>query len=57
MATPFGRIPPMTTTPDLFRAHAIAHGLSREELQADPFLQFQDWFEAAIAIVNQYLKV
>ena len=47
----------MTTTPDLFRAHAIAHGLSREELQADPFLQFQDWFEAAIATVYQYLRV
>ncbi len=39
----------MTTTPELFRAHAMAHGLSREELKADPFLQFQDWFEAAIA--------
>ncbi len=39
----------MTTTPELFRAHAMAHGLSLEELKADPFLQFQDWFEAAIA--------
>ena len=39
----------MTTTPELFRAHAMAHGLSREELKADSFLQFQDWFEAAIA--------
>ena len=47
----------MTTTPEPFRARAMAHGLSREELKADPFLQFQDWFEAAIAIVNQYLRV
>ncbi len=37
----------MTTTTELFRAHAMAHGLSRGELKADPFLQFQDYFEAA----------
>lgn len=47
----------MTMTPELFRAHAIAHGLSREEPKADPFLQFQNWVEAAIATVYQYLKV
>ena len=46
----------MTTTPELFRAHAMAHGLSREELKADPFLQIQDWFEAAIATVYQFPK-
>lgn len=39
----------MTTTPEIFRAHAMAQGLSREELNADPFHQFQDWFEAANA--------
>ena len=46
----------MTTTPELFRAHAMAQGLSREELQADPFLQFQEWFEAAIATVYEFPK-
>jgi len=39
----------MTTTPEDFRAHTMAHGLSREALNPDPFRQFQDWFEAAIA--------
>ncbi len=39
----------MTTTPELFRAHAMAQGLAREELNPDPFRQFQDWFETAIA--------
>ncbi len=39
----------MTTTPELFRAQAMAHGLAREELHPDPFRQFQDWFETAIA--------
>ena len=56
MAAYSSRNPSMTTTPELFRAHAMAHGLSREELKADPFLQFQDWFEAAIATFYQYLK-
>ncbi len=39
----------MTTTPERFRAQAMAHGLAREELHPDPFRQFQDWFETAIA--------
>ncbi len=43
----------MTTTPELFRAHAMAHGLSREELKAGPFLQFQDWFERPSPPVSQ----
>jgi len=39
----------MTTTPEIFRDRAMAQGLSREELDADPLRQFQAWFEAAIA--------
>lgn len=39
----------MTMTPEAFRARAMARGLAREDLEADPLRQFQDWFEAAIA--------
>nr|WP_041603776.1 pyridoxamine 5'-phosphate oxidase [Thioflavicoccus mobilis] len=35
--------------PDEFRTQAMARGLLHEDLEADPFLQFQDWFETAIA--------
>ena len=31
----------MTTTPEIFRDRAMAQGLSREELDADPLRQFQ----------------
>jgi pyridoxamine 5'-phosphate oxidase len=39
----------MTTTPEAFRAHAMEHGLSRDELDRNPIRQFQQWFEDAIA--------
>ena len=39
----------MTTAPEAFRAYSMAHGLSRDELDPDPFRQFQVWFEEAIA--------
>jgi pyridoxamine 5'-phosphate oxidase len=39
----------MTTSPEAFRAHAMEQGLSRNELDPNPFRQFQQWFEDAIA--------
>lgn len=39
----------MTTTPEAFRARAMTTGLARAELDPDPFVQFQQWFEDAIA--------
>jgi pyridoxamine 5'-phosphate oxidase len=39
----------MQVNPETFRAAAMAHGLSEAELDADPILQFQRWFEDAIA--------
>ncbi len=39
----------MTITPEAFRAQAMARGLSRAELEADPIRQFQHWYEEAIA--------
>jgi len=39
----------MTTTPEAFRTRAMERGLSRDELDRDPFRQFQQWFEDAIA--------
>ena len=39
----------MTTTPEAFRARAMEHGLAEQELNPDPLLQFQQWFEEAIA--------
>jgi pyridoxamine 5'-phosphate oxidase len=39
----------MSTTPAEFRAHAMAHGLSSDELDQDPIRQFQTWFEEAVA--------
>lgn len=36
-------------TPEAFRAQAMAHGLSRTELAADPICQFQYWYQEAIA--------
>jgi pyridoxamine 5'-phosphate oxidase len=36
-------------TPEAFRGHAMEQGLTRDELPASPFLQFQRWFEEAIA--------
>jgi len=39
----------MTTTPETFRARAMAHGLSRAQLETDPILQFQHWYQEAIA--------
>jgi pyridoxamine 5'-phosphate oxidase len=38
----------MTTTPEAFRAHAMEHGLSDDELDPSPIRQFQHWFEEAI---------
>jgi len=38
----------MTTTPEIFHARAMAHGLSRAQLEADPILQFQHWYQEAI---------
>lgn len=39
----------MTTPPEAFRDRAMTQGLSRGELDPDPFRQFQRWFEDAIA--------
>lgn len=39
----------MTATPESFRARAMEQGLSRDELDPDPFRQFQKWFEDAIS--------
>ncbi len=39
----------MTTTPEAFRAQAMARGLSRKALALDPIRQFQHWYEEAIA--------
>ena len=39
----------MTTTPEIFRAQAMARGLSRDALESDPIRQFQHWYEEAIA--------
>jgi len=39
----------MTTTPEVFRAQAMARRLSRRTLEADPIRQFQHWYEEAIA--------
>ena len=39
----------MTTASEAFRARAMEHGLSREELDPNPIRQFQQWFEEAIA--------
>ena len=37
----------MMTAPEVFRARAMAQGLSRDELNPDPIRQFQLWFEEA----------
>lgn len=39
----------MADTPEAFRARAMEHGLSRDELDRNPIRQFQQWFEDAIA--------
>ena len=39
----------MNVNPEAFRDAAMAHGLAEEELDADPILQFQRWFEQTIA--------
>jgi len=39
----------MTTTPEAFRARAMARGLSRASLEPDPIRQFQHWYQEAIA--------
>jgi pyridoxamine 5'-phosphate oxidase len=39
----------MTTTPEAFRVRAMEQGLTRNELDPNPFRQFQKWFEDAIA--------
>lgn len=39
----------MTTTPEEFRAQAMARGLSRTSLEPDPIRQFQHWYEEAVA--------
>jgi len=39
----------MTTTPETFRAQAMARGLSRKALEPDPIRQFRHWYEEAIA--------
>ncbi|MGA7980572.1 MAG: pyridoxamine 5'-phosphate oxidase [Chromatiaceae bacterium] len=39
----------MIVTPEEFRAHAMEKGVARADLAANPFLQFQRWFEEAIA--------
>jgi pyridoxamine 5'-phosphate oxidase len=38
----------MAMSPEEFRARAMDLGLSRDDLDANPFLQFQRWFEEAI---------
>jgi pyridoxamine 5'-phosphate oxidase len=40
--------PSPNANPQAFRAAAMAHGLSMEELDPDPVAQFQRWFEDAI---------
>jgi pyridoxamine 5'-phosphate oxidase len=39
----------MTITPEAFRARAMEHGLSNDELDANPIRQFQQWYQEAIA--------
>lgn len=39
----------MTTTPEAFRAQAMARGIARDELDPSPFRQFELWFAAAVA--------
>jgi pyridoxamine 5'-phosphate oxidase len=39
---------PHAPSPEAFRAHAMDVGLSEADLDADPILQFQHWYEAAI---------
>ena len=39
----------MNVNPEAFRDAAMAHGLSEDELEPDPLLQFQHWFEDTIA--------
>ncbi len=39
----------MNVNPEAFRVAAMAQGLAEEELNPDPILQFQRWFEDAIA--------
>jgi len=39
----------MNVDPRAFRDAAMAHGLSEDELDADPIRQFQRWFEETIA--------
>lgn len=39
---------PKAPNPEAFRAHAMDLGLSEADLDADPILQFQHWYEAAI---------
>ena len=36
-------------TPEAFRARAMEHGLSRNDLDPDPIKQFQTWYEETIA--------
>lgn len=38
-----------TVSPDDFRQQAMAAGLDRDALDANPYIQFQHWFEATIA--------
>lgn len=38
----------MTSTPEAFRARAMEHGLSKDELDPNPIRQFQRWYEEAI---------
>jgi len=35
--------------PSAFRAHAMQHGLNRDELDPDPIQQFQRWYEEVIS--------
>lgn len=39
----------MTSAPEAFRANAMEHGLTRDELDPDPIRQFQRWYEEAIS--------
>jgi pyridoxamine 5'-phosphate oxidase len=39
---------PTSPSPEAFRAHAMDVGLSEADLDADPVLQFQNWYQAAI---------
>jgi len=45
----YGAVLKMSNTPELFRARAVEHGLSRNELDPDPIRQFEQWFEDAVA--------